>query len=149
MKLSDLFRNTAQQAGGRLASLADRQEGLLAQRKKLRNVRERFERMTKDGDVSDRELDELMALLRDSGVDASRLLQWLDESEGAPDSAALADIVGDMLSDADDDASDSEANVNFQIQLELSEYGHAIEAASTIDKSGHDADMAVIRNMLS
>ena len=115
---------------------------------------ERFQEMASDGLLDEEEMDELLAMMRQNGLDADGIQQIFESLKGEDSSVRLDDadklkfMIETRIDNAQDLFSDSQSDLNFQIQMAVSDYTHGNEAASTLSKREHDTYMAVIRNMV-
>lgn len=155
MKITELFRNMAGRAEGKLNSLVDEQATNLDRRRALDKVEERFDAMASDGIIDESEMDELLNMMRSNGLDADDIEKIFEDLKGEDSSVRLDDtdklkfLIDTRIDNAQDMSTTQHADLNFEVQMALGEYTHGIESAASIQKSGHDADMAVIRNMVA
>lgn len=154
MKLTELFRQMAGHAEGKLNDLVDDQTQNLDRQRALNRVEERFDAMAADGIIDESEMDELVQMMKDNGLDTDDIQKVFEDLKGQ-DSAVRLDeadklkfLIDTRIDNAQDEATTQHADLNFAVQIALADYTHGIESAAAIQKQGHDADMAVIRNMV-
>lgn len=154
MNVTELFKAMAGNAEQKLDKLLDRQTGNLDKQRELSRLEERFQEMASDGLLDEEEMDELLAMMRQNGLDADGIQQVFESLKGEDSSVRLDDadklkfMIETRIDNAQDLFSDSQSDLNFQIQMAVSDYTHGNEAASTLSKREHDTYMAVIRNMV-
>ncbi|MCA9552654.1 MAG: hypothetical protein KC933_21655 [Myxococcales bacterium] len=154
MNVTELFKAMAGNAEQKLDKLLDRQTGNLDKQRELSRLEERFQEMASDGLLDEEEMDELLAMMRQNGLDADGIQQIFESLKGEDSSVRLDDadklkfMIETRIDNAQDLFSDSQSDLNFQIQMAVSDYTHGNEAASTLSKREHDTYMAVIRNMV-
>ena len=155
MKLTELFRKMAGRSEQKLDNLVDQQTRNLNKRRALDRVEERFQEMAADGQLDADEMDELVAMMKENGLDADGVQQVFESLAGEDSVVDLEDadklkfMIETRIDNAQDAATTQHADLNFEVQMALGSYTHGIESASAIQKQGHDADMAVIRNMIA
>ena len=155
MKLTELFRQMAGHAEGKLNDLVDGQTQNLDRQRALNRVEERFEAMAADGIIDGDEMDELLAMMKKNGLDTDDIQKVFEDLAGEDNAVRLDEsdklefLINTRLDNAQDEATTQHADVNFAIQMALADYTHGIESASAVQKQGDDADMAVIRNMVA
>ncbi len=155
MKLTELFRDMAARAEQKLNTLVDKQASNLDHRRALDKVEERFDAMAADGIIDESEMDELLDMMRSNGLDADDIEKIFEDLKGEDSTVRLDDadklkfLIDTRIDNAQDIFTTQHADVNFEIQMGIGEYTNGIESAASIQKSGHDADMAVIRNMVA
>lgn len=154
MKLTELFREMAGRGESRLNDLVDQQTSNLDRQRALDRVEERFDAMASDGIIDESEMDELLQMMRSNGLDADDVEKIFDDLRGQDSSVRMEDadklkfLIDTRIDNAQDNATTQHSDLNFEVQMALADYTHGIESASAIQKQGHDADMAVIRNMV-
>jgi len=154
MKLTELFRQMAGHAEKKLDGLLDDQTKNLDRQRAINRVEERFEAMAADGIIDESEMDELLAMMKNNGLETDDIQKVFEDLKGTDSAVRLDDadkleyLITTRLDNAEDEATTQHADLNFAVQLALADYTHGIESASAIQKQGHDADMAVIRNMV-
>lgn len=160
MKLSALYAEQAVRETRVLEDLLAQEDASLARRRRLRALEESFARMASDGALTESEIEEIVSALRSEGIETSVLERLLDGcvstsgAEGAlplldPEGARKRDSVLEAIRRGIDDQRDIDDRVGLEIQIHANEYRIAEEAASRLERSGFDADMAVIENMLA
>ena len=154
MKLTELFRQMAGHAETKLDGLLDEQTQNLDRQRAIHRVEEQFQSMAADGIIDESEMDELLAMMKSNGLETDDIQNLFEQMKGQDSSVRLDDadkleyLITTRLDNAEDAATTQHADLNFAVQLALADYTHGIESASAIQKQGHDADMAVIRNMV-
>jgi hypothetical protein len=153
MNITDLFKSMASNAEKKLDKLLDRQTSNLDKQRELDRLEERFQEMASDGLLDEDEMDELIAMMKQNGLDADGIQQVFESLKGDDSSVRVEDadklkfMIETRIDNAQDQHSASEADLNFQVQIALSDYTHGNESAASIMKIQHDAYMAVIRNI--
>lgn len=155
IEVTDYFLEMAATGEQALDALANRQISNHDRKKTLDQLEERFAQMAADGYIDQKEVDELMARMRQSGLDPAGLQQIFDQMRGTDSSARVdghskfEDLLHSTVDHARNETRDSEADTMFQIQMAMSDYTHATEAYSTIRKIQHEAYMTCIKNMVA
>ncbi len=154
MKITELFRQMAGRGEAKLNDLVDQQTSNLDRQRALDRVEERFGAMASDGIIDESEMDELLQMMRNNGLNADDIEKVFEDLKGEDSSVRMDDadklkfLIDTRIDNAQDNATTQHADLNFEVQIALADYTHGIESASAIQKQGHDADMAVIRNMV-
>lgn len=154
MKLTDFFKQGAADTERRMHELADRRSGNLEGQQGLREVEAAFREMSADGQIDPAEFESLLSMLEAQGADTDALRTAYESARNADGTVAVdgedkfSDLFFDTTEDAKEDLKDSDTEFAFRLQVLLSDHRFALSAASQESKSGHDADMTVIRNML-
>ena len=149
MNVIDFFMNMARSAEQKVGGLAQAQAANLERRKALDDLDARIGQLVADGRIDPAEAEEIRSQLRRAGADTAtiealfRELDSVDGDKGDLESK-LEQAVRRQRGVAEDDQVDSALALNFAID----DYRNGIETASSLLKNKHDAEMAVIRNLI-
>ncbi len=162
-RIAALNHQKAQYSTKKLENLADDQESKLDKKKSLRKIQEQFDDMKADGKVGEKEMSMLFRMMRDDGV-IPKDAGWGDFMKAVDDSLLYVDTsieldtgnnekdgkieknldaLGKKIENAIKDTEDSEALVQFRVQLATSEM-----TAAESQRSGAEKRLEEHRNQL-
>lgn len=153
MKIFDFFKQKAEKAEQNLGNLAAQQYNNHQKNQALGKIQERFIEMSADGYLDESEVKELTQQLRDQGLDTAAIenlfaqLKGTDSSVRVDGSSKLSELIESKLDNARDAVGDSQADLQFQIQMAVSEYTDGMQSASELSKAQFKADMVAIGNI--
>ena len=135
---------SAQFSGDELNKLADEQEQKVRDMKDVRQVQEYYDSVVADGEVTESEHDQLMAMMQGIGIDIDVNTSGTQHLEATEDNgveeaeaSATAGVYEGYETSIDnvlEGLEDDQALLEFQIQMTTNEYTTSTNQASTLEK---------------
>ena len=153
MRLIDDLVSRAAAADAKMGQIADREEARERRRAAYAALERELDRMASDGQLDQKEIQQLMTNFRAQGLDTTTLEEMAQKLRGL-DSTASVEVTGELREKLSEQLRDAKADTkdpsfHFEAQELMNEYQQSFDLASRVSKLEHDTYMASIRNLVA
>jgi len=145
---------SAQYSGDELRELANEQEDKVKQMKDVREVQDYYDTIVADGEITEGEHDQLMAMMQGIGIDINDITDktiYFEANAGGTESEAVAEEnearyegYASQIDNVLESLEDDQGLLEFKIQMATNEYTSSTNQASTLEKRVNDLQNQLI-----